>query len=388
MKDISAIIIVICVSIHFCNVQCFFTNIYYGRKYESTPKKFQWVLKSATETSLSHRDEIETRLNGALTSNLLVPVSLDPLMFKSSKPLLSKRDCRELSSWCKQIVEKEEKMTSQVIEDGEENNSEGAKIMIRLQKMIHEQVLGLPTPTSSCLSDGYVVPRFLSYERNNEGENNDSTTSRLILLPDGLHVDTNNGHHFRHWTILFYLDTCNKQGATIFPLATPFEWNLYEPKLYRVKKAKTQLNEAQEDAKKLIMEDDVQHTRKVDASEESLKLGRIIENEAVSLFQKVTSTNDYNDNGVDENQKEELLNMGVRMMPRRGHFCLFSNLRTNGYPNPLSFHGGEAIGVEKSKEVLTFFYEIPLETFMSREEFGYKVKERENNLLNFHFPTK
>jgi hypothetical protein len=37
------------------------------------------------------------------------------------------------------------------------------------------------------------------------------------ILPDGLHVDTNNGKYFRYLTVLLYLT--NSPAATVFPLA-------------------------------------------------------------------------------------------------------------------------------------------------------------------------
>ena len=312
------------------------------------------------------------------------PVSFNPLTFISSNPLLTEPQCRILSHWCRKIVKEKGQMTKDILLQAVYEGSEGAQIMLHLQKEIHEKVLGLSSPNDN---DSYVIPRFISY--NSNGQKGHDTKIKSVdvhtsskLLPDGLHVDTNNGKHFRHFTILFYLDSCSSLGATTFPLAVPFvskinEWESNDSidiiEKIQKEKAGYKYNQVQEAAKQLLMED-VQHTRMEDVSKESLKLCAIIENASVSLLQKF--------------KENEELEMGIRIKPRQGHFCLFSNLNEDGYPNPLSFHGGEVMDVGESKEVLTFFYEIPMGTFTTRDEFGLQVREREGNLLNFHFQAQ
>ena len=183
-------------------------------------------------------------------------------------------------------------------------------------------------------------------------------------------------------SILFYLDTCNSLGATTFPLAIPFvenndngsDKNLME-RFLEMKENKIQMNEIQKVAQNLILED-VQHTRMMDATEEQLKLGRIVDEAAIEVIQKQKNQ---------DHLKNDDYDMGLRVLPKQGHLCLFSSINTDGYPNPLSFHGGEAMDIAESKEVLTFFYEIPIETFNSRAEFGERVVEREKNFMNTHF---
>ncbi len=148
-------------------------------------------------------------------------------------------------------------------------------------------------------------------------------------------------------------------------------------------------NKIQNVAKHLIEKEDVQHTRMADANESQLELGKIIDEAAKDLIHRdkhilTSSLTSTSSTTVDEEDKHNM-RMGIRILPKQGHFCLFSSLNTNGYPNPLSFHGGEAMDVGESKEVLTFFYEIRMDTFTDREEFGQRVAQRERDFLNLHF---
>ncbi len=175
---------------------------------------------------------------------------------------------------------------------------------------------------------------------------------------------------------MVYLNSCSSLGATTFPLAIPFIANngnagntnniIDAFQEIRNKNCNVQYNEIQNVAKNLILQD-VQHTRMLDANERQLELGKVIDDAAVLVA------------------KEENNDMGLRILPKQGHFCLFSSLKPDGYPNPLSFHGGEAMDVDETKDVLTFFYEIPVGTFHSRQEFGRRVVERERHFINLHF---
>lgn len=86
---------------------------------------------------------------------------------------------------------------------------------------------------------------------------------------------------------------------------------------------------------------------------------------------------------------------GIRILPHQGHICVFSSQQADGYPNPFSFHAGEALLSRTThatkdgtavggKHVLTFFYEIPMDSFQSREEFGEQVRKRERAFWTFH----
>lgn len=124
----------------------------------------------------------------------------------------------------------------------------------------------------------------------------------------------------------------------------------------------------------LILKENIQHTR-ISDDKQHLELGKCIEQAALHLFQEDTSPGSFQGSS----------NQGIRVVPQQGHVCLFSGLQHDGYPNPLSFHAGEAIlAPGHSKNVLTFFYEIPTDTFSNRAEFGEQVRKREEEFLKFH----
>ena len=79
-----------------------------------------------------------------------------------------------------------------------------------------------------------------------------------------------------------------------------------------------------------------------------------------------------------DNQKT---NVGLRVLPSTGKLCVFCNVLHNGTPDPLSIHGGEG-GNDEFKALLTFFKEIPHSTFSSQPEFGQRVQETRQYLLD------
>lgn len=333
-----------------------------SRKYKESSL---WSLKSSLTQEIV-QSEFSTLGNGQ--TGLVAPMSLDPLMFTSTTPLLSDSQCQKLSQWCRQVIQNNGSLTKEILIKDLNEGREGAQIMEYLQKKIHEDLLGLSTSCDQNVQDDYVIPRFISYDDKDQNDiiNSNEKINVSSLLPDGLHVDTNNSKHFRHFTILFYLNSCTKLGATTFPLAMPLVCNDEITESMLIAKPSFSYNDTQEAARQLIMQD-VQHTRMVDASEESLELGRLIEDASLKLLADRHS------------------GMGIRVMPEQGHVCLFSNLDEDGYPNPLSFHGGEAMYAGETKEVLTFFYEIDPTEFSNRKEFGQLAKEREMNLIKYHF---
>ena len=334
----------------------------------------KWVLQSTlTPTSSSSSSNITPTIHQISNGNnplQLIPKAINPIMFTSSVPLLTKVQCEKLATWCQTVIAKYGTLTNDALIKDLDDDKEGAQIMVQLQKIIHENIMGLK---GSDDYDDYVMPRYISYiepEKQTILDNMDAVS----LLPDGLHVDTNNSKHFRHFTILFYLNSCATFGATSFPLAIPYidkgNRNYMDIKQHIEKnRLNLQLNQAQEAANQLILKD-VHHTRMADANRECLDLGRIVENDAVPLLNKATNQ------------------MGLRVMPEQGHICLFSNLLPDGYPNPLAFHGGEVMNAGESKEVLTFFYEIPVGSFTNRQDFGRRVQEREMEFLRYHYSNK
>ena len=131
-----------------------------------------------------------------------MPISLYPIILSSSEPILSKKECEIL-------------MNNNV--DDEVNNGNAEKI--KEKEEIMTKVKSIIDKLTNCPShDGEKPPRLLKYDSINHKSNVDSN-----IIPDGLHVDINNGMLFRHLTTLLYLtdedvDANNLGYATTFPL--------------------------------------------------------------------------------------------------------------------------------------------------------------------------
>jgi hypothetical protein len=241
----------------------------------------------------------------------LVPLSDEPILLVSSRPLLTQKECETLCLYFEQGP-----------------SEEGDAIL----ECVRQQIDDL----TGCLShDGEaILPRYVSYPPSEGGDR---------LLPDGLHVDTNNGKFFRHVTALLYLTT-NHNGATTFPLA-----GCKDTELERVAQA--------------VLDSGVTHTLAEEQADKSQS--RILENAAQDLY--------------DGNS-----NVGLRVLPSMGKLCTFCNTLNDGTPDPLSFHCGEA-GNDEFKALLTFFKEIPHSTFGSQQEFGQRVQETRQYLLDRYY---
>jgi hypothetical protein len=127
----------------------------------------------------------------------LVPLSTNPLLFASSDPLLSKRDAKELRQWCQDNLQSQKTIHPSLFERG---SDEVPSLLQRLRNDVDALV-------------GYnglgeeVMARYLSYTANPAETRHDDNSvpepclTTSVLLPDGLHVDTNNGRFFRHWYV-------------------------------------------------------------------------------------------------------------------------------------------------------------------------------------------
>ncbi len=309
---------------------------------------------------------VETTKPAEVTSHVkLKPLSFNPILVESSRPILSPYECQVLSSW----VSAQPSLDFAALEAGLLKGEEGAKILASVQKLLCE-VLVID-------KNEIVMPKYLKYTYvGNVGDiqgngSGDRRGTRYLkdykvedLLPDGLHVDTNNGKYFRHWTVLLYLNSCHRLGATTFPLAVPISGS--DKRSW----ANSNYDEVHEAAKMLI-DENVYHTRQIGGSADQSILGVKLDRAALALMIQDQEETDTTIN-----------NYGVRVMPRQGCFCLFSGLQRNGSPNPNSFHGGEAIFKGESKELLSFFYEVPPNGIMSLEALGEKVVKREERFVN------
>mmetsp|Transcript_27028 Transcript_27028/g.39998 ORF Transcript_27028/g.39998 Transcript_27028/m.39998 type:complete len:417 (+) Transcript_27028:152-1402(+) len=332
----------------------------------------------STSTSHSAQEKIKFEM-----------LSTNPLLFSSQKSILSIEECKTLSSWCQSIIQArggEGNLNNNVLLQGIANQEEGALLLKRLQQILHSDLLGFDENLEEM-----VIPRYISYDEDEYGADmnmnaNASSSSYKYgkeiqnykvedILPDGLHVDTNNSKFSRHWTILFYLDTCDTLGATSFPLAEvslPKDATNVDVDLH-VDEEREKMQMQRVAASKLIFEEDIQHTKYADATQDQLSIMRFVDESGLDMIQRQS-----------ESESAGQVEMGLRILPRHGHFCLFSSLSDDGYGNPLSFHGAEAMYPGETKSVLTFFYEIPMGTFGSRAELGERAKEREEKFFKFH----
>lgn len=137
-----------------------------------------------------------TRTTGGSTEirKKLVPLSTNPLLFASSDPLLTEQDVEKLRQWCKDNLQPNQTIHPSLFDRG---SDELPSLLQRLRDHMDAMV-------------GYdgtgeeVMARYLSYTANPEAIDGDDSVSEpclttSLLLPDGLHVDTNNGKFFRHW---------------------------------------------------------------------------------------------------------------------------------------------------------------------------------------------
>ena len=213
-----------------------------------------------------------------------------------------------------------------------------------------------------------------------------------------------------HRTLLVYLDSTESPsigGATTFPLAerlhnhsSPMKsWNTTCPMPIvgsldidtqgSNEESSQAASVATKAAMDLIYRENVQHTRIAQDNSHVMELGKSMEDAALRLYQEDTHAWLQREHGPSTSLHPSVgsmtPNQGIRVMPRQGHVCLFSGVKHDGYPNPMSFHAGEAILCQgASKNVLTFFYEVPTSLFSSRAEFGEQVRQREEAFIKFH----
>jgi hypothetical protein len=331
----------------------------------------------ATATGIHINKNIHTSLSTNANTKehlpVLQPLSFHPLLFTSAEPILSESQCTTLQSWIQAKTPQAQNPLDQTLfQRAIEEKEEGALILQSLQKAIASLLaeekgcenshVQFPCPSSifGIFIHGY--PASITKELGEYTVHD--------LLPDGLHVDTNNAKHFRHWTVLLNLEcTYDVLGATNFPLAMPLNHDGDECEYDYDGRFAEQII-----AEKLIVEQDVQHTRLEGATELELEMGSLIEKAALDLM--------FRSKSGEAASRDR--NMGVRVMPKRGHICTFSGLKSDGYPNPLSFHGGEVMFKGGSKEVLSFFFEVHLDSFLSRKELGKMVWQREKRFLDLH----
>jgi len=265
---------------------------------------------------------ISTSDNNQEATTLLVPLSRDPILLVSSRPLITLEQCNELRRYFE-----------------EKHTKEGEALLKRVKKQI-DNLTGCASHEGEA-----ALPRFVSYEPK---DSNDP------LLPDGLHVDTNNGYYFRHITVILYLTT-NENGATTFPLANRIDCD-------------ARISEEMFTAAQKLLDSSVTHTLDKSQNASCRKLSKMVEVAGEEVYR-------------------EQCEVGLRVLPRAGTVCVFSNVLENGRADPHSFHGGEA-GNDEEKVLLTFFKEIPVQAFSSQEELGQRAAETRHYLLEQYYTAE
>ena len=283
------------------------------------------------ETTLLNTDEL---VQYAVPK--MIPLCQSPLLLESSAPIISKEEC------------------SILIQHFEQHQSSSAEAI--LQK-IHDLIANV---TNCPRHDGGNDPRYVRYDTKIKQDiqhmqlNPKSFTDNL--LPDGLHVDTNNGKLFRHITAILYLtDNIDDDGNTIgggttFPLA--------------IQQSNDDYNREQSEvlltSAKTLLQNGIHHT-KGDENQDNTSDGRVLENAGLQVFCRDTKKIRH---ATELNRQQ-----GVRIMPRAGKLIYFHNVDDDGLSDAFSFHGGEELlsfdtsyAVE-SKSILVFFKEVPLINF-------------------------
>mmetsp|Transcript_14006 Transcript_14006/g.20699 ORF Transcript_14006/g.20699 Transcript_14006/m.20699 type:complete len:321 (-) Transcript_14006:161-1123(-) len=259
----------------------------------------------------------------------LIPVSREPIMLMSSRPLLSLEECDVLSNYLlhcnnNNITAGTASTTEASSSGNNQNEYTGKQLLQRLQDQL-DSLTGFST------HEGDQI-RYVVYDPTDD--NVATPQEELLLLPDGLHVDTNNGKYFRQMTILVYLST-NDCGATTFPLA-------------RSLPSSSRSATEEEAAAQELIRSGITHTRNTEQGLSCQKCSRILDQAAVSLIQQQQQQG----TAIRSNANK----VGIRVLPVAGQACVFYGL-LNKFADPLSFHGGEALvgGTRKEKRLLTFF---------------------------------
>jgi hypothetical protein len=137
------------------------------------------------------------------------------------------------------------------------------------------------------------------------------------------------------------------------------------------------------EAAQKLLNSGIHHT-KGDENENDNSFGRIVEKSALDVFFREELRNEI----IIENQCNYYAknSMGLRVMPEAGKLIYFHNVDDDGLPDHMSFHGGEELvspypdsalagpslmPAEKTKSILVFFKEIPLESFVADGRLGF-----------------
>lgn len=323
----------------------------------------------APSTSLDTRCDQDSNRHDALPE--MIPVTDPPLLLlQSDFPIISKDECDLLSRY----------FESQYPTDIISTEKREAELILQRVREIIDTVTNCPSHAGEM-----QMPRYVRYDAGCTSLET-FVSSKFVdaLLPDGLHVDTNNGKLFRHITAILYL-TDNRDGpttespsdlivggGTTFPLAVPFG---------SVNKQSASSYDVASSAAASLLNRGIHHTKTI-GDEVKQSEQEQLEHLAINVFRRETS----NLFRVPTEDRSQGGSHGIRVMPQAGKLIYFHNIDKDGRPDPSSFHGGEELTVITSqsgseskandhKSILVFFKEIPVEKIKDLDSFADEVRK-------------
>lgn len=301
----------------------------------------------------------------------LVPLSSEPLLLSSSSPLLDPHECNDLIEYLEltqnRVTGKHDAFTAQSIQDGNNDhvqikNEDEMNIFLQGQRLL-SKVIEQANSLTNCSYDPneVILPRILQPSLL-QTEDNDYLTNRQTILPDSLHLDNVNEKSFRHISAILYLtepvgkyntdEVSLLGGATTFPLARPYYNDssrdncLSADSTTATTKEKCNRDddwwyERTELAAQRLIKSKIYHTN-IDGWQSE---GAFVDQTGVDLFHKETR----GPNDVLQSGGAYESNRGVRVQPEKGKLCVFHNLTPEGTPDPMVFHGAEAVIGKKTE---------------------------------------
>jgi hypothetical protein len=324
----------------------------------------------------------------------MMPMSETPLLLlQSSTPIISREECLLLGRYFDQLTD---------VRDTNRLDEVEIQIAETLLCEVHDVI---DKVTNCPRHDGEMkMPRYVRYDSVTAVEKLKLHPNifRDILLPDGCHVDTNNGKLFRHITAILYLTENDGRlsldedgyvscgGGTTFPLGIPFG------------EKGTSGSKKLQDAATNLLKRDIHHTK----GDES-HYAEAIDNAAFDIFKshvvKQGKLSFDEQNG--DTRLTKMKHSGIRVMPSMGKLIYFHNVDDDGFPDPTSFHCGEevvtllpnsALHIDLSqsfattKRILVFFKEIPIKKFLDggRKGFAEQAKKARSWTKTLYYPKQ
>ena len=322
------------------------------------------------ETSF-YRDSLQTN-----TIPHMIPLSNPPLLLlQSSAPIISKEECNLLSCYF------EDKVISESADASLEDRERAEAILHRLADTIDR--------VTNCRSHAgeMQIPRYVRYDAKVSSIDQVMSPEFLdLLLPDGLHVDTNNGKLFRHITAILYLtDNPNGHtndshrpkfvvgGGTSFPFAIPHG---------------SQSTTSPFNSGANLLSRGIHHTKAANGELQDPDQYHLEQTAVDVIYRDMREFFGMANNFTYDKRPE----IGIRVTPEAGKLIYFHNIGNDGKPDPNSFHGGEELvhmsdhpSSSDYKSILVFFKEIPLEKIKDIDSFAEEVQMAREWTINSYY---